>query len=235
MDWETQYRSWLAATQDNHDSDLPERLILRATRKACHEGGPLDTDEAWSWVENSLRDPKRKWFVAHVFNSRAAPKRLGTRFLEMAVHELNPSANRCFVEPAVYALGAEAIYEALLKYLKSGSPAEKAGAASAFYWVRHDHNNPSQIRAASTLYDEMLVSFVEDEDVDVRRRILPLLSMNPDRYSERVRHLVPRVIEVARNHSDEYIRHRIEVQLGSGKLFRPIPRWRSFLGAFTRR
>jgi hypothetical protein len=48
-----------------------------------------------------------------------------------------------------------------------------------------------------------------------------VLERNP--YPEELRPLIAAAVEVARSHSDEYIRHRVEVQLGSGGPFMPIP------------
>ncbi len=224
MDWEAQYQAWLIAERDNEWDDRPGRLILRATRKACHKGGDLDNPESWSWVEMALADSQRKWFVADVYNSRAAPKILGERFLRMGVAERDPSRNRWFIEPAVQALGPTQACLILLEYLKSGTDAEKAGAASAFYWVQGDREEPGRREAAGQFFDEMLAAFVNNEDVDVRRSILPMLHMTPESYSEPFRKLVKEAVRIARAHPDNYIRHRIEIQLGGGGSLQPIPR-----------
>ena len=101
--------------------------------------------------------------------------------------------------------------------------AEQAGAASAFYWVRDDRDEPGCREIVSEIRDELLRVFVEVDDLNVRRRILPLLSMRADAYSKSVGPLVNRAINIARSHSDEYIRHRIEVQLGAPGPLKPLP------------
>lgn len=66
----------------------------------------------------------------------------------------------------------------------------------------------------STIAITMLKEFVENNDLDVRRSIIPQLSLNPLRYSEEWKLLIPTAIHIARTHPDDYIRHRIEIQLG---------------------
>jgi hypothetical protein len=34
---------------------------------------------------------------------------------------------------------------------------------------------------------------------------------------------VAQAVEIARNHDDDYIRHRVEVQLGKERWFKPLP------------
>jgi hypothetical protein len=34
---------------------------------------------------------------------------------------------------------------------------------------------------------------------------------------------VAQAVEIARNHDDDYIRHRVEVQLGKERLLKPLP------------
>ena len=38
-----------------------------------------------------------------------------------------------------------------------------------------------------------------------------------------LRPLVAVAIRIAREHSDEYLRHRVEVQLGAGEPYKPLP------------
>lgn len=224
MDWETQYQAWRREVEENELSDLPERLILRATRKACHAGGVLDTPESWQWANRALDgDDERKWFVAHAFNSYAAPNKLGERFLDLGIAERSPSANRWFIEPAFKTLGSRRVYERLQECLDAGSDLEKAGAASAFYWIRDDRDDPDRKGVAGRVYDSLLRTFVETQSVDVRRRTLPLLSMKPEDYSPALRPLVSQAIQIARRDPDEYLRHRIEVQLGASGPFKAIP------------
>lgn len=75
----------------------------------------------------------------------------------------------------------------------------------------------------------LLTTFVRNPDVDVRRRILPHLELRSVAgYPEELRPMVAEAIAIARAHPDEYIRHRLEVQLGNaGTLMALPPRPRS--------
>ena len=63
-----------------------------------------------------------------------------------------------------------------------------------------------------------LDTFINNDDVDVRRQILPSLKLQIQGDDS-----VQRVIQIARQHPDDYIRHRVEVQLGNERLLKPIP------------
>ena len=70
----------------------------------------------------------------------------------------------------------------------------------------------------------MLREFVGSLDSNVRRRIIPMLRLVPEAYPEEMRPLVTEAIEAAlRSHTDEYIRHRVVVQLGAGGPFMALP------------
>jgi hypothetical protein len=68
----------------------------------------------------------------------------------------------------------------------------------------------------------MLREFVANPDLKVRRRVIPMLRLEPEPYPEELRALLPVAAEVALPHPDEYIRHRVEVQLGAGAPFTAI-------------
>jgi hypothetical protein len=55
-----------------------------------------------------------------------------------------------------------------------------------------------------------LREFVANADLDVRRCILPGLTLNPGDYPDGLRDLVAAAVTIARAHPDEYIRHRVE-------------------------
>jgi hypothetical protein len=181
-----------------------------------------NTLEDWSWLVESLNDHERKWFVATVFERQPVPRRMFHRFLHVGVLERNPSLNQRFIKPCVRSFGARHVIERLLEYLSSGCDAEKAGAASALYWVqpRRDENIDDLVDQCRR---RCLQEFVENPDVDVRRRIVPRLRLDADLYPEELRPLLSEAIAIARSHPDEYIRHRIEIQLGGLGPYLPIP------------
>ncbi|MDX3192812.1 hypothetical protein PV458_30760 [Streptomyces sp. MN03-5084-2B] len=126
-----------------------------------------------------------------------------------AVHDPNPSFNRQFVEPLKAAFGTRRTQEALLEVLATGTNAERAGAARAWYWAtieRFDDLQDRWNRAA-------LREFVANEDLDVRRWVLPGLTLDPARYPAELYPLVAEAVHLARTHPDDYLRHRVELQV----------------------
>lgn len=99
-----------------------------------------------------------------------------------------------------------------MEYLESGTDQEKAGAASAFYWVRGGGDSTSDLRLR--IHCKMLLEFVHNSDLQVRRRIIPMLELQGSKNPRNIRPLTKQAIEIVRSHSDEYIRHRVEIQLG---------------------
>ncbi|MER7757559.1 hypothetical protein [Kitasatospora sp. NPDC097643] len=141
--------------------------------------------------------------------------------MEAAVYDPNPSFNRRFVEPALRAFGQRQVRLALLGYLRTGTDEERAGAARAWYWTALSvggtqgaagADEGSNVRDA--WYETALREFVGNEDLDVRRCILPGLPLVPRAYPAELHGLVERAVEIARSHPDEYIRHRAEIQVG---------------------
>ncbi|WP_405615075.1 hypothetical protein [Streptomyces sp. NBC_01508] len=151
-----------------------------------------------------------------------------------AVHDPDPSFNRQFVEPALNAFGRRRVQAALLGYLRTGTDPERAGAARAWYWsalplrmplVRaaeagdgdsdRDSDGDSDVATVVTEWNEAaLRAFVNNEHLDVRRCVLPGLALRRSAYPPALRDLVDAAVAIARSHPDEYIRHRVEHQIG---------------------
>lgn len=146
-----------------------------------------------------------------------------------AVYEPDPSFNRWFVEPAINAFGRRRVQMELLTFLRTGTDRERAGSARAWYWtglpLRQQHLRVGTL--AEVVGDEAdkapdvvtawretsLREFVDNEDLDVRRCILPGLRLNPEAYPPELRARVDTAVAIARSHPDEYIRHRVEIQV----------------------
>lgn len=196
------------------------------------------------WLEQALTDEQRKWFVAFVLSVVPNfPQALFMPMMRAAVYERNPSANRDFVEPCINAFGYRKVNEALLTFIKSGSNFEKAGACNALYWARVplefrgtvlnfdiENATPESRDAYNEINDIrlqiqylFLQEFITNTDLDVRRSIVASLNLDPDLYPDELKPLINQAIQIARSHSDEYIRHRIEVQIGEEKLLKPLP------------
>lgn len=146
-----------------------------------------------------------------------------------AIYEPDPSHNRWFVEPAINAFGRRRVQAALLTFLQTGTDRERAGSARAWYWtglrLRQQHlraGTPAAEMGAeadeapdvvAAWHESSLREFVGNEDLDVRRCILPGLRLNPASYPPEFHALVDAAVAIARSHPDEYIRHRVEVQV----------------------
>ncbi len=198
MDWDEQFRLWLKARGPVPLRWAGTRERLKEARKCVAQNSPDD----WQWISAALDDSQKKWFVADIFRFHPVPKRLLVGMLRTAAYERNPSCNRYFIEPCLRSFGARRVNEKLLRYLEVGTNEEKAGAASAFYWsfglngypgIPHEDVSDLQERAACLLLHE----FANNEDLDVRRRIIPGLVLREDRYPEKLRPLVLHAINRA--------------------------------------
>lgn len=148
--------------------------------------------------------------------------------LEAAVHCPDPSFVRVFVEPTIGAIGRRPVRARLLAFLQTGTNQERAGAARAWYWsggppliavVSARDKGINLYRAVDRDQDvveewqrTLLQEFVENDDLEVRRCLVPYLRFNELKYPPELRDLALRAIAVAATHPDEYIRHRFDVQ-----------------------
>ena len=160
----------------------------------------------------------------------ALPDQLFEPLLHTAVLDPDPSHNRLFVEAAVTVFGRRRVQSALIEYVRSGTDAERAGAARAWYWAqaplrfrggqtrvptpesKAESDAVADLRA--TWHEATLREFVANDDLDVRRCIFPGLPLNPRHYPAELHDLVAQAVHIARTHPDEYLRHRVEHQVG---------------------
>lgn len=216
MTWEEHYRLYLE-TRTRRGNEAYQ--CLQSARKRVAQNSLED----WQWLIRSLDDSERKWFVAEVFRFQQLPKRMFFPMLRAGVLERNPSLNRKFIDPCVRFYGAVRVCTVLLAYLETGSNEEKAGAASALYWAWRPKPGEDLSDLRNRMRVHMLQEFVYNEDLEVRRRIIPALKLEAEYYPEELHPLIQRAIEIVRAHPDEYIRHRVEIQLGGGGPFNAIP------------
>ena len=217
MELDALFNLWQSAREaENYDE--AGKHTTAARRHASSAG-----NTTWNWFTDSLQNERRKWFVAEVFGAQRVPKRLHTRMILTAVLEKNPSSNRYFIEPCVRSFGSRNVLSELLKYLQSGTDEQKAGAVSACYWVPRNAKAEADDDLRIQIRCQMLSEFVQNDNLEVRRRIIPMLTLDQNTYPESLRSLVPETIRIARSHTDEYIRHRVEVQLGAGGPLMAIP------------
>jgi len=126
-----------------------------------------------------------------------------------AVYDPDPSFNRQFVEPLQAAFGSRRMQEAFLEFLTTGTNQERAGAARAWYWAGRERVDDLQARWNRAALRE----FVANEDIDVRRCVLPQLTLHPSQYPDELHPLVAEAVHIARTHRDDYLRHRVELQV----------------------
>lgn len=230
MDWEQQYNQWQSAQQAR---DYPHCQGLEAQTRTALSNRKL-ADVTWhiQVLEGTTpADQERRWFLTTVLRkSSQMPNRLFSPMLRAGVYERNPSYNRNYIEPCLRCFGTRAVNKELIEsYTLQGSDFEKAGVASAFYWSfglngYHDIKVEDVSDYREQVRQWFLTEFVHNENLDVRRRIIPGLDLNPNHYPTTLHDLIPKVITIARNHTDEYIRHRIEMQLGNGGPYLPLPK-----------
>ncbi|QDT95264.1 hypothetical protein [Gimesia aquarii] len=229
-EWENLTRQYASGSQDE---------AVRVGRCKLQRADESD----WQWLADALKDPMEKWFVAAIFRGCPVPKRFVETMLRAAIHEVDPDSNRQFILPCVESFGHRKVNEFLLNVVEGDDDVEIAGAVAALYWANMqiqftdnvpqltlDYATPESRKEFLALNDvwerkreTFLRVFVNNYNVSIRQRIIPSLNLDESAYPDELKPLVQHAIEIARNHSDEYIRHRVEVQLGNERLLRPIP------------
>ena len=114
----------------------------------------------------------------------------------------------------------------LLDCLADGTAADAAGAARAWYptliGVRYlpgtrtltpeSAAERARFRDLDRRYlDTALRRFVTDDDLDLRRCLLPGLSLRRESHPADQQELVTRALEIARTSGDDYLRQRVEL------------------------
>jgi hypothetical protein len=162
------------------------------------------------------------------------PDQFFDALIRAGIYDPDPSLNAQVIKPATAAFGCLRVREALLGYLRDGTNAERAGAARASYWASAawrwkwasearergwwTHERPSDpdgsLASLQREWQEAtLREFVANDDIHVRRSILPGLPLSTQRYPDELHGLVAKAVSIARSHPDAYIRHRVEIQV----------------------
>lgn len=174
------------------------------------------------WLSRALKDDEKKWMVADACRlGNNVPKHLFEGMLRAAVYESNPSRNKEFINPCIKKSGSRRVILRLLAYLELGGNFEKAGAVRALYWAWRGADCDDLVQRERDMF---LTEFVRNDDLDVRRSLIPALELrSTNAFSESIRPLVKQAVKIARGSADEYIRHRVEIQLGAPPPYKPIP------------
>ena len=223
---------------------VEEHLRLPEFTTAIQSRFKRPTPEESQWLLDHLGDRQQGHFVSVVLDkAETIDERFFLPLIRAGVYEVDPSFNREFISPAVRHFGLCRVTEALLAVINSGNSFEQAGAINALYHTGMgsefppdapeatlEHGTPESRAAYESLADihrridlRLLEVFLTTKSVDVQRSIIPRLDLDPKKYPDSYKPLVPRAIALARSHSDDYIRHRVEVQLGNGKELRALP------------
>jgi hypothetical protein len=232
---------WSPEFDEQQDQEYADKLASTEKSLATDFGAyyPSSQDDI-TWFKNALEHEERKFFVAFVLKEpRTVPEILYEPMIRAAVYERDPSKNRAFVQPCVATFGLRRVSESLLQWFENGSDLEKAGAVQALYhlglvgapdsyWRRPDSGAAFKLVGDLWMRQRCLLlrEFVNNPSVLVRQRIIPHLDLiDVSSYPEELQPLVPQAIQIARNHPDAYIRHRLEIEMGSDErpLFAPLP------------
>lgn len=130
MNLSDHYNSFMEATEIN-DKPAYHKALSNARHYLCN-----CNDNDWAWLESSLNDPKKKWFVAAIFASESLPKRLLGSMVRAAVYEPDASRNKYFIVPCLRTYGLAAIETLVNQYFNSKEPSEIEGAKRIQYWLR---------------------------------------------------------------------------------------------------
>lgn len=237
------YRALISSFSDGwstEDRDRVKYLDHGIRQRYTHP-----TDAEMEWLLENLDDPEKEWFVLPALGAMEMRDDRFLMPLVMAgVNEVNPSLNRRFIQPAVQHFGNRRVMEHLFELVKSGNPYQQSGASNALYWAEKpfvllayqiEKGIEETEREAREVYLSvadlgrdislhLLELFVTTDSVNVQRSIIPRLPLDkPTLYPESHRPLVEQVINIARPHNDDYIRHRVENQLGNESLFPRLP------------
>lgn len=243
------WSNFIEAKKRAHQNNKEGEESFRSERENLHAKLADPDDEDIVWLSDAMQDHEMRMSFFWMFEKDPPlNERLLAPLLEGAIREINPSLNRYFIEPAVSNFGARTVNEYLFDVIENGEPFHQAGAVNALYWaqphLKYDNiQSPDDFRNLSyenateesrREYDTfmdlrveklllLLKVFIETDDLDVQRSIIPSLNLDPNIYPEQFRESVEKAIKIATNHPDKYIWHRSGVQLGTRSTLMAIP------------
>ncbi|WP_433717751.1 hypothetical protein ACQP2Y_26595 [Actinoplanes sp. CA-051413] len=210
------------------DRSAAYEVLLRELLRLTGAEPPLWSDEP---AERRLWRHRARRVVGKTIKARAeagpGPDEWFEPLMLAAVHEPDPSHVSQLIRPALDAYGRRRVRVALTEYLEDGTVADAAGAIRAMYWtsigLRYQPGTrilTPESAAERDSYRELsrrtakaaLRRFVDEDDLDLRRCILPNLSLRRASHPAELQDLVTRALEIARTSDDEYLRHRVEIQ-----------------------
>lgn len=222
IDWEKLYQDWLLCCKNHNQRCKVERRAgtLLENRKL--------KDISWLLKvlgEKTAESSRKRLFIMNSLRqNNQIPEILFLPLIYTSVYERNPSLNRYFIEPCIRCYGSYRVnYELINRYMLNGTNEEKAGLARILYWSLRSSFGENIQDLVYQVRCWFLTEFVVNEDINVRRCILPHLELETFGYPQELHSLIPQAINIALSHPDEYIRHRIQIQLGFNSSYKPLP------------
>lgn len=221
---ETLFHRWqLALSRRGQEAANARDSAVKEARKLAQR--PSSQVTAETWLAERLQGGERaaSFFAATVLDG-IMPKRLLSAMIAAAVREPDPSFNRSFVQPAVRCAGPARVAKELNRIFREGPTQERTGALAALYHVpfvaqRFGLGFEGVQRVPQ---EELLDTFLRTDSVALRREILPSLKL-ANLITGKSAAEARRVVELCRASTDDYLRTRVEVQLGGSTLLPPLP------------
>ena len=195
-------------------ADYPRRLAPKEVYSKLASRLPKIRGDILKWFEAALSDDIKKWFAAGflaVVPHACHPLRLV--LLRAAIMEENPSSNRTFILPLREVMSYPDFIKSMIEIADPKNPVEIAGVADASYWAKIDLKKSDDLATRVRFNSWRVHRFLETQNVYARRSLLSGMSFKDADIPQDVRVARDQVITIARNHSDEYIRYRLEIQL----------------------
>ena len=177
---------------------------------------PKIKGELLSWFEEALLNDSKKWFAAGLLSmSPQSCTPLRKALLRAAMEEKNPSFNRNFIKPLRVVMTYPEAINSMIEMIDPNDPLEVAGVANASYWARIELDDSDDLETRTNFNIWRIERFLDLTDVYAKRTLIAGMSFKSPYVPEEFKEKSKLVIKLARKHKDEYIRHRVEIQLGT--------------------
>ncbi len=217
-------RQWRDARgQPGQDAAHARDSAVKEARQLAQSTESQAEVEGWFAAVLEGADRVARFFAAAALDG-VMPRRLLGAMIAAAVNEPNPSFNRSFVRPALRCAGPAKVVGALVHIFREGEPNERTGALAALYWATADASTfgGDADDVPGLGQGELLDAFLATDHLPLRRQILPWLELGTPTAAE-LASRVERVAEICRTSPDDYLRARVEVQLGESSLLPALP------------
>lgn len=176
---------------------------------------PKMKGEILRWFQDALRDEERKWVAAAILAIKPDSARpLVKNLLTAGLKEADPSLNRAFVTPLEHVSNWPEIVDFIIEAADQGDNLIRGGVGRLAYWLRRDIPGYGD-EPISQLNSWMILEFCRNDDLVVRRCLIPQLRLDGSNVDDEAREKIPDVTELARKSGDEYINQRLDIHLGN--------------------